>query len=160
MFLNTGGVQSKPNGHFWATCAFRREGAGGGHKTSRIHVFSKKNAGSNGSTAGGFGAGFSHRGRDDGSWSPKLPQITVCALIFLVKIGKLSHSRTKRLVSALPKSTLFTTVPFETRSTLKQFGHLGNTMKIIRYLLCVRSPLSETLANSVQISFPFGRTMK
>ena len=71
----------------------------------------------------------------------KTSYFTVGALMFLVKIGKLSHSRTKRLVSALPKSTLFTVVPFDILSTLRQFGHLGNTMKITRYLQCVRAPL-------------------
>ena len=81
----------------------------------------------------------------------KTPCFTVCALIFLVKIGKLSHSRAKRLVSALPKSTLFTVVAFDMRSTLRQLGHLGNTMKITCYLPCVRAPLSESLVNSVQI---------
>ena len=59
----------------------------------------------------------------------KTPCFTVCALIFLVKIGKLSHSRAKRLVSALPKSMLFTVVAFDMRSTLTQLGHLGNTIK-------------------------------
>ena len=81
----------------------------------------------------------------------KTPCFTVCALIFLVKIGKLSHSRAKRLVSALPKNTLFTVVAFDMRSTLRQLGHLGNTMKITCYLPCVRAPLSESLVNSVQI---------
>ena len=90
--------------------------------------------------------------------SSKTPCFTVCALIFLVKIGKLSHSRTKRLVSALPESTLFTVVPFDMRSTLEQFGHFRHTMKITRYLRCVRSPLLETLVNSVQIKiFKNGR---
>ena len=62
----------------------------------------------------------------------KTPCFTVCAFIFLVKIGKLSHSRTKRLVSALPKSALFTVGALVFRqmcSTLAHTGHFGPISK-------------------------------
>ena len=62
----------------------------------------------------------------------KTSYFTVGALMFLVKIGKLSHSRTKRLVSALPKSTLFTVGALVFRqmcSTLAHTGHFGPISK-------------------------------
>ena len=62
----------------------------------------------------------------------KTPYFTVGALIFLIKIGKLSHSRAKRLVSALPKYMLFTVgarVCRQMRSTLEQYGQFGQNPK-------------------------------
>ena len=78
-------------------------------------------------------------------------------------MGKSSRSRTKRLVSVVPKYMLFTVgarVCRQMRSTLEQYGHFGQKSEITRYLQWVRSLLLETLVNSVQISFTFGQMLK
>ena len=62
----------------------------------------------------------------------KTSYFTVGALMFLIKIGKSCHSRTKRLVSALPKCALFTVGALFFRqmcSTLAHNGHFGPTSK-------------------------------
>ena len=55
----------------------------------------------------------------------KTSYFTVGALILLIKIGKSCHSRTKRLVSALPQCTLFTmgALVFLTNSTNVLHSH-------------------------------------